>query len=250
MELNIAIVDDQEADGERLRRDILSWRGLGPGRAGTVLRYPSGESMLEGFTPGTVQLVFMDIYMGALNGVETARRLRATDGKLLIVFLTTSGDFAFDVFPVHPFEYILKPYEPHKVYGVLDDAVRALAPEDPSIAIRLLPGQGSAANGICNVPLRNISAVSSQRHNMEFSMADGQCLTSRMNFGEIEALLAGDPRFLSCNRGLLVNMDQVASLEGDAFRMKNGSTCPIRVRGRLKTVADFSQYRLRKMREN
>ncbi len=248
MELNIVIVDDREADREALRRDIRSWRGHGSDRAGTVLCYPSGEAMLERFEPGTVQLVFMDIYMGALNGIETARRLRAADRRLFIVFLTTSSDFAFDAFPIHPFDYILKPYEPRKVYEILDETLRSLAPEDPTVPIRLVSSERFVSNGVYNIPLYNIFSVVSQRHTVEVCMADGQRLLSNMRFGEIEALLSADPRFLLCNRGLLVNMDQVSSLDGDAFLMKDGSKCPIRVRGRAKTVADFSQYRIEKMR--
>ena len=248
MAFNIAVVDDQEMDRETLRHDIQLWRGQGLSREGLSLRYTSGAAMLERFEPRTIHLVFMDIYMKPLNGIETAKRLRAVDVALLIVFLTTSSDFAFDAFPVHPFDYIIKPYERRKVCGVLDEALRVLALQEPTVPIRVVQSQPVVSNGVYEVPLRNISAVVSRKHTVEICMADGQTLLSGMSFSEIESLLAADSRFLLCNRGLMVNMDQVASLNGDAFQMKNGSFCPIRVRGRAKTVADFSQYRIERMR--
>ena len=261
MELNIASADDQTSDTERLQRDIQSWgRRGGEAAVGSVLCCPSGTALLKhladapsrGFGPGAFQLVFMDIYMGELNGIETARRLRAADPGVLIVFLTTSGDFAFEAFPVHPFDYLIKPYETERLYGVLDEAVRVLAgkAEAPAeeITLRAARGQADAPNGTYTVPLEKISVAASLAHTVELTLTDGRSLQCAMTFSEVEKQLSADPRFLLCNRGLMINMDHVSSVEKDSFLMKSGARCSIRVRGRTKTVADFSQYRLSKMR--
>ena len=57
------------------------------------------------------QVVFLDICMEGTNGIETAQRLRAADPDLLIVFVTSSPEYVWDAFPVHPFDYLLKPYK-------------------------------------------------------------------------------------------------------------------------------------------
>ena len=64
------------------------------------------------YEPGHSDLVFLDICMGDVNGIELARHLRAVDEKVLIVFLTTSSEYAFDAFPIHPFDYLMKPIDP------------------------------------------------------------------------------------------------------------------------------------------
>ena len=248
MNLNIAIVDDQEADRDALRSGISAWRDMDSGRDGAVLCFSSGEELIEHFTPCDAQLVFMDIYMNGLNGIETAKKLRAADAGVLIVFLTSSDDFAFDAFPIHPFDYIVKPCGTEKLYGVLDEAMRALTPPEQSITVRVVQNRPFVANGVYSVPLDNISAIASQKHVVEINMANGENLLSNMTFAEIEGMISGDRRFLACNRGLLVNMDHVSSINGDTFMMKNGSQCPIRVRGRTKIVSDFSQYRITRMR--
>lgn len=48
--------------------------------------------------------------MEGTNGIETARILRRTDPDLLLVFVTSSPEYVWDAFPVHPFDYLLKPY--------------------------------------------------------------------------------------------------------------------------------------------
>lgn len=49
------------------------------------------------------QVVFLDVCMEGTNGIETARQLRDADPELLIVFVTSSPEYVWDAFPVHPF---------------------------------------------------------------------------------------------------------------------------------------------------
>ena len=129
--LNIAIVDDNPTDTARLRSFIRTWHESSSPLTLSTASYPSGEDMMRVFVPGSLQLVFMDILMGGTNGVDTARQIRRLDSEVLIVFLTTSRDFAFEAFPVHPFDYIIKPCTKKNVAGVLDEALRFLNAYDP-----------------------------------------------------------------------------------------------------------------------
>ena len=69
-----------------------------------------------------------------------------------------------------------------------------------------------------------------------------------MNFSEIEQLLAPHPRFLLVNRGVLVNMDHVLTLEGDSLLMQDGSQFALRTRNRAELVARFSQYQIARLK--
>jgi DNA-binding LytR/AlgR family response regulator len=85
-------------------------------------------------------------------------------------------------------------------------------------------------------------AIESRGHAVEVHLTDGQTLRSIMTFSELEKLLCDDERFLRCNRGIIVNMDQVLKLDGDVFRMRDGTLYPLRVRNRAALVSQFSQY--------
>ncbi len=89
----------------------------------------------------------------------------------------------------------------------------------------------------------------SMDHFVEVVLSDGRSILCSMSFKEMHERLT-DPRFLLCNRGLLVNMDCVASLtrSRDAFLMNDGSTLPIRVRGRAQLIHDFTQYQFSRIR--
>ena len=105
MALPIAIVEDQAADARRLE-ELLQQQLP----AAECTWFTCGDDFLRAAAePGLYAVVFLDICMAGTNGIETARRLRQADPEVLIVFVTSSPEYVWDAFPVHPFDYLLKP---------------------------------------------------------------------------------------------------------------------------------------------
>ncbi len=240
MELHIDITDDLQIDRNRLSAGLRTYFANRPDITLRLRQFENAEQMLASYEPGKSDLVFLDICMGDVNGIELARHLRAVDEKVLIVFLTTSSEYAFDAFPIHPFDYLIKPYEESRLHEVLGEALRALSADEPVVSIRV-------PRSVHDVPLGKLCAVEARGHAVEVHLTDGQTLRSIMTFTEIENLLTADPRFLRCNRGILVNMDQVLRLDGDVFRMRDGTIFPLRVRSRAELVNKFSRYTIARM---
>ncbi|MBQ6523839.1 MAG: response regulator transcription factor [Atopobiaceae bacterium] len=240
MQLSIAIVDDLKLDRERLSGDLRSYFARRPDLDMKLTEFESAEQLMEAYQPGAFDVLFLDILMGGLNGIQLAGKLREIDQKVLIIFLTSSPEFAFDAFPVHPFDYLMKPYEYERLEAVLAEVLHALSAEEPIISIRV-------PRDTHEVPLNKLVAIESRGHTVEVHLSDGQTLRSIMTFAEIEKILADDPRFLRCNRGVIVNMDQVLRLDGDVFKMRDGTIFPLRVRNRSALVSKFSQYTISRM---
>ena len=240
MKLQFAVVDDLEPDRQGLAQDIQSWLAAEE-TLGEVRCFSAGQEFLRQFEPGEYSVVFMDICMDEMNGIETARRIRSADTGVLIIFLTTSEEYAFDAFPVHPFDYLIKPYNKERLRAVLAEAKRVLTTEDKRIEIR-------APRARYMIPIRNISAAVSNGHSVEILTKDGPKVMSNNTFGEVEAELMKDERFLDCNRGIIINMDHVSSMDGEVFVMKNGARFAMRVRERNQIIRKFSQYQLARMK--
>ena len=240
MNLHLAIVDDRAEDIKRLEHDITRFFAYRLEQHAYVEAFPSGEAFLEAFHPDAYHLAFLDICMDGINGIELAQRLRAEDPKLLIVFLTTSSEYAFDAFPVHPFDYLIKPYELKKLHSVLQEMLRVLSVSERTITIRI-------ARDSYDVPIRRIVSVVSEGHTVTLRVLNHEPLRSIMTFADIMEQLGDDPRFLSCNRGVLVNMDHVRSLEGNNICMTDSSSYPLRVRDRAELISAFTQYTLSRM---
>lgn len=237
MDIKIAVVDDNRTDRENLIKDLEVFSSVVPSANFIVEQFESGNSFLDVYSSGKYQLVFFDIQMEGLNGIESANRLRLVDTDTLIVFCSTSREYAFDAFPIHPFDYLVKPYSQERINTVLSEMIRVVSQEEPSIEVKI-------PRDMVKVELRSIVAVSSRGHNVDIFMENSKPLVSTMRFSELEEQLLVDPRFLSCNRGIIINMDHVLSLDDDIFRMKDGSIYPLRVRERSRIVSNYTKYML------
>ena len=238
--MKLAIVDDLKQDIDRLEECIGEFFKKNDSVTPTVDVYNCAEDFLPGFYEGRYDLVFLDILMDEMNGIELAKKLRDADPHLMIVFQTTERSYAFDAFPVHPFDYLIKPCRQDEMDGVLNEALRVLKAGDPEIDITVV-------RTTYKVPLRSIIALSSQGHNVEIALTNNQQLTSTDTFKSISSKIGDDPRFLQINRGLTVNMDHVLSPRDDGMEMKNGKIYPIRVNGRNTVLSQFSQYMISKV---
>ena len=89
--------------------------------------FSSGEGLLQwlGNHAGELDLVFLDMEMGELDGMETARRLRAADAGLQLVFVTGYADHVFDGYSVGALGYLMKPPKKEQLAQVLERAQAA-----------------------------------------------------------------------------------------------------------------------------
>jgi two-component system LytT family response regulator len=119
MELRFAVVEDRLPDAQRL--ESLLRLAFGGGQPLVCDHYESGDAFLAAFPSKEYQVIFLDICMEGTNGIETARILRRADPDLLLVFVTSSPEYVWDAFPVHPFDYLLKPYREEKLFQLADE---------------------------------------------------------------------------------------------------------------------------------
>lgn len=233
--MRVAIVDDLHTDSAALY-DMLTVR---ISSLASVDVYDSGERFLSSGLK--YDLVFLDIVMEGLDGIETARRLRERDMRCLIVFLTTSSEYAWDAFPVHPFDYLLKPVDEKRLEQLLCEARRAL--KDSERVLPLKVGRQTETVGIST-----ICYVCARDHHVYVALTQERELKCFMKFSELQATLREEPRFLACNRGVLINMDEVRSFDGDCFVMNDAQRFSVRQSEKAQIRERFYEYMFRKAR--
>lgn len=178
--------------------------------------------------------------MEGTNGIETARILRRTDPDLLLVFVTSSPEYVWDAFPVHPFDYLLKPYREEKLFQLADELRRVLFRAEPELEVRIARQQ-------VHLPLRKIQYAMAQNHYVRIVSDDGEC-RAVSTFSQVEQLLRAQENFIVCNRGVILNMDKVLRLDSDCFEMLDGTCLPVRQKDKNTLFAQFTQYQFRHMR--
>lgn len=240
--MRIAIVDDEQCCREELTL-LLRAAGGSCGCRIELAQFPGAGEFLDALPREPFDLVFMDIFLTGMDGVAAAARLWEADKRCLLVFLTSSQDFRQDAFAVHAFDYLTKPVTPERVSTVLRDALAVLPQEEKYI--KVVSGRKTVA-----LLLQNIASVVTDAHYVDIRLVDGVAVRSRMTIQEFLALTEADPRFLTINKGIVVNADNLARLEGACCVMEDGARLPVRVRDRAQVEQAVRDYHFTKIRSS
>lgn len=216
--MRIAIVDDIASEQKTLKTGLhaqLARLSLDA----AVYCFGSGTDFLSAARKKRFDLVFLDIYMGNENGVDTAQALRRFDADCLLVFITTSSDHALDGFRVRAFHYLVKPCTETDLEALFNEIVKRLPTDDRYIELH-------TAGGPVRLRFREILYAEHFRHQIYIYRTDGQETVARQTFRELCAGLA-DTRFFPCSRGVIVNLEHAEDFDGTDFILKNGKKVPV-----------------------
>lgn len=115
--MDIAVVDDEKVIREYICELIEKLRP-----ESRVEVYATGEELLA--SGGQFDIVFLDIQMDGMNGIEAARSLRERQEEIVLIFITGIKEYVFDALDLYAFQYLLKPLDEKKFAEVLDKAVK------------------------------------------------------------------------------------------------------------------------------
>lgn len=231
----VAICDDERVDRERTGR-MLALKMSGRKETLQIKYFHQGEDLIEQYENGFpgFDLIFMDIYLNHLNGMEAARDIRRYDKKVGLIFLTSSSDFAIESYDVGADGYLLKPVNQARMEAVLD---RFLEEQYPRISQSLLAVNGSFGR---RIPYDDIMYIESRGMKLRIVCAEGGEYPIRKKLAEVQAELT-QPCFLKCNQSFIVNMDYITCADRD-FTMDNGDRIPIKVRERRQIRDQYFAY--------
>lgn len=118
--VRIVVCDDEEAVLEALRRKI-EYFCEEKGTACEVVCLESGEEALGEEQPPDI--LFLDIQMSGLNGMEVAAQMRRRHQSTVLIFVTALSEYVYEAFDVGAFHYLVKPFQDSKLQEVLGRAL-------------------------------------------------------------------------------------------------------------------------------
>ena len=206
--LRIGICDDSA--GARIALRAALERALDRRRSGegVFFEFSSGEGLLRWLEKhaGELDLVFLDIEMGELDGMETARRLREADEGLQLVFVTGYTSYVFDGYSVGALGYLMKPPQPDQLDGVLNRAAEALMRDfDSTFVCR-------SGETLYRIPKKTILYFTSDRRRVTCVSAARTCTF----YGRLDDVERGvGDGFVRVHQRYLVRAGAVDRLEGN-----------------------------------
>lgn len=185
--------------------------------------FSSGEQLLFHLSenPNQADIIYLDILMGTLNGIETAKQLREIHCNAEIIFLTSSEAFVFQAFDTSPMNYIIKgaAEENEKLETTFVKAIHLALEKDSDVFLC------RNANQRKKIPLQKISHFEIRGRIVTVYFND-ETFDFYSSINTIEETLKGK-NFIRCHRSYLVNFSYINSVNKTNLLLTNGMKVPL-----------------------
>lgn len=226
--MKIAICDDSE----EIRGEIADLVKEGCPKA-RIDTFSSGEGII--CSDKEYDLIFLDIEMEGLSGLETARRIREKEfKKSVIIFITAYKAYMQEAFDVNAFHYLVKPIDREKFSQVLSRAAKEISFTESSEYIMI-----KASGKQQKLLLHDIFYIESSNKKTVYHTQKG-IFEAYGKMEELEARL-GDG-FYRCHRCFLVNMESICSYSCDEIGLVNGEKLILAKRKYSDFVKAYLRY--------
>lgn len=184
-------------------------------------------------------IYFLDIMMAEGDGIDVARIIRETGRKSIIIYVTSSPEFALGAFGVYASGYLLKPVAEETFDECMDFALnRNLPVGESTISVK-------CRDGIVNINTGQLMFVQNVSRVMRICMADGEVIESvyiRRPFEEELKELLENVRFIQPHKSFVINLDYVEKMLLHDFVMRGGTVIPISRKNLTVTKKRYLEY--------
>lgn len=211
-----AICDDNVADMSYVHSLVEDWAKR-TGNGIHVEEYASAESFLFAWEENrNYDVLLLDIEMAGMSGMELARKIRAKDRLVQIIFITGYMEYFSDGYDVEALHYLLKPVTGEKLLAVLDRAAERRKNGEQALFLSL-------AEETVRVPLYEIRYLEVQKNYVTIH-AD-QNYTVKQTLRNLEKEL--DESFFRTGRSFVVNLRYVKKITRRDVILKDDTAVPL-----------------------
>ena len=220
--IRIAICDDEKHMSDHIRSMVLNFFRK-KNREISLRMFSGGEELLS--YNGQIDILFLDIQMKDMDGMETARKLRADKFRGFLVFITVLKEMVFQSFEVQAYDYLVKPVDEKQFEKTMERLYASMqnASEDSLLVQKGYEGRIIREDEIvfCEIIDRKIY----------LNLASGEVVDYYERIENLETKL--NNRFYRCHRSYLINLKHLKGYKNGTACMDNGKEIPVsRLRSR------------------
>lgn len=230
--IRIAIVEDEEREAKLLEEYINNY-GSTHDETFQIEWFQNSIRLLDNYKP-IYDIIFMDIKMPHLNGMDAAIKLRMLDSVVTLVFVTNMAKFAVKGYEVDALDFIVKPVN-YSTFSMKFKKALAKVSANEGIEIVI-----SRNGGIVCLSSRNIFYIEVTGHKLIYHLND-EIIEGYGSLTDLEEQLHVCS-FMRCNSCYLINPQYISQVNGYTLTMKNGDELQISRPRKKKFMAQLADW--------
>lgn len=223
--MKITICDDSIKDLLHTEKLLLKYKSLYPDKEFELEKFSDPSRLYQRIAAGKLTDIYiLDMLMPRRTGIEIGSLIRTSGCESVIIYITSSEDYALDAYGVHAVRYLLKPIDENKLFEALDYSFSYAKLRMDSLCLI------KTKAGLLQRPYSKIEYVENAGRKLEMHLADGEVLKSlfiRKSFEEETREISAQRNFLQIHKSFLVNLDYVKQLTPDSVIMESGKRLPV-----------------------
>lgn len=213
--ISFALVDDDKGSIDIIAASLVeafSKKGIVP----TYRKYISASSFLADFDTNPIDILFCDIEMPQMDGIELCKRI-PENKKPVIIFISNREDKVFDSLSVHPFGFIRKKNFLKDISDVVNNYLLTNKRRNKdSIVLKTL----NEKNVVLEID--KIMYIESSRKHQYIHLSDEkEPLVTTLSLSNLFDELQ-DHGFIQCHKAVIVNYIYIYAILSDTIKLKNG----------------------------
>ena len=227
----IYLCDDSESDLLRLKHYLNKYAEQLKLNF-ELFSFSSGEELLAAFQQADTnpELIFLDIFMENLSGMEAARQLRSMNYQGDIIFTTSSTEHAMDSYEVNALYYLQKPYDRQHFEDVMTRCGTLLQKAKPHFTFTRKKREIS-------IPYENIIFFETGKSHTVFLHTTSGIYTLSDSLTRITEFFKGTNCFLPVGRSFFINLNHISGQTENDLVMSDNSIVQIPIRKREEILA-------------
>ena len=229
--LRIAVCDDETAHRDILKKSLVAC----PEFPSSVVmeEYSDGATLAKMHMASPYDIIFLDIEMDGLSGIETGHLIRQTDRKVIIILVTSYSEYMPQSFKLDVFDYITKPFSDKDISEVFCRALRKYT--DWHSTVTLMWKDTSYTVDIGDI----VSVEIETRHvnvNTEKSVYKSE---AKLDYFDRHLSPYG---FFRCHNSYLVNMAYIKDFYDNKITTQGGKDIHVSVRKKKEFLRAYNNY--------
>lgn len=223
--MKIVVCDDSIEDLAEIEGLLTKYKEINPNIRIDVEQFSDAVKLYQRIQENKLADIYiLDMIMSEKTGIDIGTLIRSSSKESIIVYITSSDDFAMEAYGVRAVRYLLKPVGEEQFFEAIDYAL-SLTKLEKEITYSV-----KTKNGPIAVPYSKIEYIENYSRTLNICLANGESIKSifiRKSFDEEIKEIAQDKRFIQVHKSFLINMNYVNKLTQSSILLESGKSIPV-----------------------
>lgn len=216
--MNVCIVEDEKSFADEITNYIKTYE-KNSSETFHITHLYDGLDLVEDYQ-SQFDIILLDIQMKHMDGMKAAEKIRAIDKDVIIIFITSTVQYAVQGYMVDALGYVLKPVSFAQFQQIFDKAVEKVSAKKKHVYIKVYDGDRQL-----KINCDSVYCIESQRNNVILHTAKEDYVTAGP-LKKFESMLL-DYGFSKCHNAYIINLSFVEGVQKEEVLLTNGKSFPI-----------------------